>query len=146
MVFQIAYQFFYENQVQDGLESPCTSEINAIFDILFNEVIVTNVDILRSHFETALAEKGITRQMIAALPAATQEAILRMMDAYGQGDREEGFSIAEGEKDRLSQDREGLGMEDYLILSCSIDRIHSVCRALCMKERICPYPLEPVLN
>ena len=84
--------------------------------------------------------------MIAALPPATQEAILRMMDAYGQGDREEGFSIVEDEKDRLAQDREDLRMNQYLVISCWIDDIHSVCRALCMKERICPYPLEPVLN
>lgn len=102
--------------------------------------------ILRSHFESALAEQGITQQIITALPSTTQEAILRMMDAYGQSDPEEGFSIAEGEKDRLSQEREVLHMKEYLMISCWIDDIHSVCRALCMKERICPYPLKPVLN
>lgn len=84
--------------------------------------------------------------MIAALPPATQEAILRMMDAYGQGDREEGFSIAEGEKDRLAQDREGLRMQEYLMISCRIDDVHSVCHALFLKQAICPYPLKPVLN
>lgn len=94
------------------------------------------VALLRSHFESALAEQRITREEIGALPQETQTAVLSMMDAYGKGDQEDGFFIIEAEKDRLAQDREGMTMQEYLIASLQLDNIHAVCRALWMKQRI----------